>query len=71
MTAYITIPVASATDVLRVPNSALRYKPDMKAEEIRALYKKYGIESAGGPQTAANREAVNEEQGAGRNVEAS
>ena len=36
MTAYITIPVASATDVLRVPNSALRYKPDMKAEEIRA-----------------------------------
>ena len=37
MTAYITIPVASATDVLRVPNSALRYKPDLKAEEIRAF----------------------------------
>jgi len=58
MTAYITIPVASATDVLRVPNSALRYKPDMKAEEIRALYKKFGIESAGDPQPAANRAAV-------------
>ncbi|HYL13683.1 MAG TPA: efflux RND transporter periplasmic adaptor subunit [Terriglobales bacterium] len=45
MTAYITIPVASAKNVLRVPNGALRYKPDMKAEEIRALYQKYGLDS--------------------------
>lgn len=58
MTAYITIPVASAIDVLRVPNSALRYKPDLKAEEIRALYKKFGIENAGELQPAANRAAV-------------
>jgi HlyD family secretion protein len=57
MTAYITIPVASASDVLRVPNSALRYKPDMKAEEIRAIYQKFGLDnpglpSAGNPATA-------------------
>jgi HlyD family secretion protein len=58
MTAYITIPVASAIDVLRVPNSALRYKPDLKAEEIRALYKKFGIENAGELQPVANRAAV-------------
>src|SRR5947209_11172475 len=45
MTAYITIPVAAAKNVLRVPNGALRYKPDMKAEEIRALYQKYGLSS--------------------------
>ncbi|OLD16084.1 MAG: hypothetical protein AUI85_10140 [Acidobacteriales bacterium 13_1_40CM_3_55_5] len=45
MTAYITIPVASAKNVLRVPNGALRYKPDMKPEEIRALYQKYGLTS--------------------------
>ena len=32
MTAYITIPVASATDVLRVPNGALRFKPDLPAD---------------------------------------
>jgi HlyD family secretion protein len=65
MTAYITIPVASATDVLRVPNSALRYKPELKAEEIRAVYKKFGIESAGEPQPAANHAAVttNKESG--------
>ena len=43
MTAYITIPVADAANVLRVPNGALRYKPDMSAEQIRALYKQYGL----------------------------
>ncbi len=44
MTAYITIPVASATNALRVPNGALRYKPDLTVEEIRALYQKYGLD---------------------------
>ena len=53
MTAYITIPVANANGVLRVPNGALRYKPDMKADEIRALYQKYGL-SHGGETEAAN-----------------
>src|SRR5712692_132247 len=52
MTAYITIPVADAAGVLRVPNGALRYKPDMKAEEIRALYKKYGLVSGEQAQAA-------------------
>lgn len=45
MTAYITIPVANAKSVLRVPNGALRYKPDMPADQIRALYEKYGLRS--------------------------
>jgi HlyD family secretion protein len=44
MTAYITIPVASASNTLRVPNGALRYKPDLKVEEIHALYQKYGLD---------------------------
>jgi HlyD family secretion protein len=43
MTAYVTIPVASAHDVLKVPNSALRYKPDLKPEELRQLYADAGI----------------------------
>ncbi len=59
MTAYITIPVTSATNVLRVPNGALRYKPDMTAEEIRALYQKYGIDGGGGAQSIANQQAEN------------
>jgi HlyD family secretion protein len=53
MTAYITIPVASATNVLKIPNGALRYKPDMKADEIRALYKKFGIEAGGAVRAAS------------------
>jgi HlyD family secretion protein len=49
MTAYITIPVADSANMLRVPNGALRYKPNMSAEEVRALYKQYGLIST--PQT--------------------
>ena len=56
MTAYITIPVANAKGVLRVANGALRYKPDMTADQIRALYQKYGLISSaqGQGQTASN-----------------
>jgi HlyD family secretion protein len=43
MTAYVTIPVAAATKVVKVPNAALRFKPDLSASEIRALYRKSGI----------------------------
>jgi HlyD family secretion protein len=48
MTAYVTIPVGNANNVLRIPNGALRFKPDLKPEEIRALYQKYGIQMPGG-----------------------
>lgn len=44
MTAYVTIPVATVQNVLKLPNTALRYKPPMAQEEILALYKQYGIE---------------------------
>src|SRR5437870_7739589 len=43
MTAYVTIPVANAQSVLRIPNGALRYKPDLPADQVRALYQKYGL----------------------------
>jgi len=45
MTAYVTIPVATVENVLKVPNTALRYKPPMTSEEILAIYKQYGIEN--------------------------
>ncbi len=47
MTAYITVPVAKATDVLKVPNAALRYKPDLSADEMNALLQKAGIGASG------------------------
>jgi HlyD family secretion protein len=44
MTAYVTIPVATAQNVIKLPNTALRYKPPMTPEEVLAIYKQYGIE---------------------------
>ncbi len=44
MTAYVTIPVQSAHGVVKVPNGALRFTPDMKPDELRALLKQNGIE---------------------------
>ncbi len=52
MTAYITIPVAIAQNVMRVPNGALRYKPDLPQNEIRARLEKAGIVLGGGRQSA-------------------
>jgi len=52
MTAYVTIPVDTAQNVVKVPNTALRYKPSMPAEQILEIYKQYGIE--GGERNAAD-----------------
>ena len=43
MTAYVTIPVATVQNVLKLPNTALRYKPPMTTEEILAIYQQYVI----------------------------
>jgi len=46
MTAYVTIPVDTVKNAMKLPNTALRYKPPMSAEEILAVYKQYGIDAA-------------------------
>ena len=61
MTAYVTIPVATAQNVLKLPNTALRYKPPMPAEEVLALYQRYGIEDGEGQRGA---DSAAEESGA-------
>src|SRR5262250_577194 len=43
MTAYVSIPVASVTDVVKIPNAALRYKPDLPPDKMQELYNQYGI----------------------------
>jgi HlyD family secretion protein len=47
MTAYVTVPVATATDVVKVPNGALRFTPDLTAQQISDLYQKVGIAASG------------------------
>ena len=54
MTAYVTIPVATVQDALKLPNTALRYKPPMTAEEILATYKKFGIDGSERRRAAAD-----------------
>jgi len=46
MTAYVTIPVDTVKNAMKLPNTALRYKPPMSAEEILAIYKQYGIDAS-------------------------
>jgi HlyD family secretion protein len=45
MTAYVTVPVASAKDVLKIANGALRFAPRLPQEEILAFQKKLGVEA--------------------------
>jgi HlyD family secretion protein len=65
MTAYVTVPVATANDVVKVPNGALRFTPDLTADQVSALYQKAGIAAAGngrkggkGTQQAAGQQAT-------------
>jgi len=59
MTAYVTIPVSTVKDVLKLPNTALRYKPPMAPDEILAVYKQYGIAESEQSQAAAESAAGN------------
>src|SRR5467141_267074 len=63
MTAYVTIPVATVQNVLKLPNTALRYKPPMSPEEILVLYRQYGIEPPGERKTASDEAAAAERGG--------
>jgi HlyD family secretion protein len=61
MTAYVTIPVATVERVLKVPNTALRYKPPLSLEEVSAVYAKYGIEAS--PASRADEGSGSEKSG--------
>ena len=43
MTAYVTIPVATVENVVKLPNAALRFKPPLPPETVRAMYSQAGI----------------------------
>jgi len=69
MTAYVTIPVATADRVVKLPNAALRFKPPMSPEDVRALYARFGIDDAGDTgesEDASRRDAVKASDAASR-----
>ncbi len=45
MTAYVTIPVATVENVVKLPNASLRFKPPLTPAAVQALYARYGLES--------------------------
>ena len=53
MTAYASIPVATANNVVKIPNGALRFKPDMTDNELKTAYAKYNISTAASATPAA------------------
>jgi HlyD family secretion protein len=65
MTAYVTIPVATVENALRLPNTALRYKPPIAPDEVLALYKRYGIEGVEGQAGAGSAAADGDKPAAG------
>ncbi|HVZ18454.1 MAG TPA: efflux RND transporter periplasmic adaptor subunit [Terriglobales bacterium] len=56
MTAYVTVPVAQAENVVEVPNAALRFQPDLSSDELQKAYASAGIQSVG--KGSKNQEAV-------------
>jgi HlyD family secretion protein len=54
MTAYVTIPVATVHNTMKLPNTALRYKPPISPEDVLAAYRRYGIEAGGQESANAN-----------------
>jgi HlyD family secretion protein len=65
MTAYVSIPVASVSDVVKIPNAALRYKPDLSADKIRGLYQKYGVTAPQAQPAARTKETPSQQPGGG------
>lgn len=69
MTAYVTIPVATVESALKVPNTALRYKPAMSSDEILAIYKQYGLDGSERKMASADSAVAEGTQQAGVGVE--
>ena len=63
MTAYISIPVASANDVTKIPNAALRYKPELSPEALQELYRKNSIVASPPAQASRSAEVRPEQPG--------
>jgi hypothetical protein len=53
MTAYVTVPVASALDVLKIPNAAIRFKPNLSRDQLAALLEQNGIDVSESPEDPA------------------
>ena len=51
MTAYVSVPVADAANVVKVPNGALRFTPELKPDQLSALYAQAAIAAPAKPKS--------------------
>ncbi len=63
MTATISMITGEARNVLLIPNSALRFTPELDAEEMRALYQEMFAGMGGGREAAPSKKPANSESG--------
>lgn len=63
MTATISMITGEARNVLLIPNSALRFTPELDAEEMRALYQEMFTGMGGGREDAPSKKPANSEGG--------
>jgi len=63
MTATISVITGEARNVLLVPNSALRFTPELSAEEMRALYQEMFTGMEGGQEDAHSKRPASKEGG--------
>lgn len=63
MTATISVITGEARNVLLIPNSALRFTPDLSAEEMRALYQDMFSGMGGGREATPSKKSANSEGG--------
>jgi len=65
MTAYVAIPVASVADAVKLPNAALRFRPPLSPEDVRALYARYGLEAPDAVPRSSHTAVASETHAAG------
>ncbi|MBI4467580.1 MAG: HlyD family secretion protein [Acidobacteria bacterium] len=66
MTAYVSIPVATARDVTKIPNGALRFVPDLPEADRTALLRKYNLLGEPPRPEAGQGTVLAQERGPGR-----
>jgi HlyD family secretion protein len=65
MTAYVTIPVAWENDAVKIPNGALRFRPEITDDERKVLFAKYKIPEEPRGNVAGRLAAAGSDSGAG------
>ncbi len=68
MTAYVTVPVALASDVLKAPNAAIRFKPNLSREQLTALLEQNGIDVSADPEDPARSSTSKPDASTARNT---